>query len=628
MGESMTSVVAVVAAFESGIDLIDCVNGIVGQVDSVWVVDDGSPSLRTSPAGDVRSILDRCEALGAKIVELPDNYGIARALNTGVRRALDAGADVVLTLDQDTVVADDYIDRILDHLDLADSVGLTSVMLSPFAINDDVAPFWFAHKGLTLAFEPIQSGLAITRTVFDAIGLFDESLFIDCVETEFYLRARAHGCHALIVPGAVITHRLGQPAVWQPPRPVRWILRGRGAGAGIEFSEDAPFRHYYIARNRWTLYRRYARSEPLWCVVSLLKDNFLRGRSMAIGSKRATRMYLTAAGLRAAIRGETGRIPERTLQRASGGRASVTPRRERRVRVDHERPELVSVVIPVHNVVGLIDEQLEALAAQTYPHPFEVLIADNGSTDGMREHIERHPLNDVLTLRWVDASSRRGSSHARNEGVALAKGDFLAFCDGDDRVGPDWLQELTSAARYFDAVGGAVETATFNSPLVRSWRDMLPPDVPYEFPGFMQVSPTCNLGVWTEMFTRVGGFDVDYNRGAEDSDFTIRVQLAGGVMGHSPTALVAYRLRDTLSGIWSQSVMCGEGDAQLYSDYRHYGMPPRAWYGTVDVLLYLLFRNPLLPTWLTKVPTGRWLFHAGNLVGRIRGSIRHRSFYV
>jgi hypothetical protein len=157
---------------------------------------------------------------------------------------------------------------------------------------------------------------------------------------------------------------------------------------------------------------------------------------------------------------------------------------------------------------------------------------------------------------------------------------------------------------------------------------MLPPETPYEFPGFLPVSPTCNLGVWADMFAKVGGFDVEYDRGAEDSDFAIRVQLAGGVLGHSPEAMVAYRLRDTLQGIWSQSVMCGEGDAQLFSDYRWYGMPRRPWYGTVDVVLYLLLRNPLLPTAITRVPTGRWLFHAGNLLGRVKGSIRHRAYYV
>ncbi|MFW0783318.1 glycosyltransferase [Gordonia sp. CPCC 206044] len=310
----MTAVVAVVASFEPAPELVDVVKRVVGQVESVIVVDDGSPSLVTSPDGGVRAVLDGCVALGASLLESPSNDGIAAALNRGVSEALARGADAVLTLDQDTLLDDDYVARVVDHLALATSVGLTRVMFSPSMINDDVAPFWFAARGLTLAFEPIQSGLVITRDVFDAVGLFDEDLFIDCVETEFYLRARAQGAHALIVPGTGIRHRLGRPARWTPPWPLRRLTRG----ATIEFSEDAPFRHYYIARNRFVLYRRHARSEPLWCAVSIVKDVVSRGRAMLIGTERRARVYLTCAGIAAACRGRMGPIPDRTRRRAEG----------------------------------------------------------------------------------------------------------------------------------------------------------------------------------------------------------------------------------------------------------------------------------------------------------------------
>lgn len=621
----MTSVIAVVTAFEPGPELIDVVESVAPQVDSVIVVDDGSPSLRSDPSGAVRRRLDACAGLGATVRENPDNRGIAHALNRGVTEALATGADAVLTLDQDTRLGPDYVTRATDHLALAASLGMTDVMASPSLINDDVAPFWFAERGLTLAFEPIQSGLVITRSLLEKIGLFEDELFIDCVETEFYLRARAHGGHALIVPGARIEHRLGTPARWVPPRLLRPLLRGYGAG--IEFSQDAPFRHYYIARNRLDLYRRYARREPMWCAVSIVKDTAIRGRSMLIGSHRLRRAYLSAAGARAALRGETGRIPQRTLRRAGLDAGDPEPV-DRPLEADRGLPGLVSVVIPVHNGTATIDDQLEVLAAQDYSRPFEVVIADNNSTDGLREHLDGHRLAERLRLRWVDAGGPAGASYARNAGVAAAAGDFIAFCDDDDRVYPEWLTELTSVARRCSAVGGAVETASLNSERAQSWRHMLPPEEPYEFPGFLRVSPTCNLGVWKDKFDAVGGFDVAYDRGAEDSDFTIRIQLAGGVLGHAPRALIAYRLRDTLRGTWDQSVMCGEGDARLYADYRRYGLPPRPWYATADVIAYLLLRNPLLPTVLTRAPLGRWLFHAGNLLGRIKGSVRHRAWYV
>ncbi len=628
------TVVAVIPTFEPTRDLVDSVESVLRQTDSVIIVDDGSPSLASEPQGVVRTVLGDCAAAGATVLESGSNQGIAHALNQGVREALSRGADAVLTLDQDTSIDPDYVRRALDHLELAHSLGLSDVMASPAFINDDVAPFWFAVEGLTLAFEPLQSGLLITRSLFEKIGLFDESLFIDCVETEFYLRARAHGGHALIVPGNRIRHRLGQGATWTPPRPLRWLLRGRGTGSVIEFTEDAPFRHYYIARNRSVLYRRYARTEPLWCAVSIAKDAIARGRAMLIGTDRPARVYLTCAGLRAAAAGETGRIPDRTLDRARGltgdnRKSEVEKPRvtERCEDVERPLPELVSIVISALNCVDVIDIQLEALAAQTYDRPFEVIVADNGSTDGLREHVDQHPLRERLRMRWVDASAVGGISYARNVGVAAAEGVFLAFCDADDRAYPDWLTELTAVATRHSAVGGGLETHSLNTPEVQSWRAMMPADEPYFLQGFLQVHPTCNVGVWRDVYEKVGGFDVEYVSAAEDSDLLLRIQLSGGTIGLAPKALVAYRLRDTLSGIWRQSVTCGVGMVQLYTDYRPYGMPRWPWYATLDMFLYILIRNPLLPTVITRVPTGKWLFVAGNFLGRMKGSIKYRCYY-
>ncbi|MAU82346.1 MAG: glycosyl transferase [Gordonia sp.] len=619
------SVVAVVSAFEPDESLVETVESVLGQVIRVIIVDDGSPSLAVDPDGSVRDVLDSCAQMGATVIELPANSGIAAALNRGIEAALADGADAVLTLDQDTRIGPDYVRRMIDHLDLAASLGMSTVMLSPSEINGDVAPFWFAHRGLTLAFEPLQSGMLFPRGLFAAVGLFDESLFIDCVETEFYLRARAHGAHALVVPGAAIDHSLGRTAVWRPPQPLRGLMRGRGAG--IEFSEDAPFRHYYIARNRLTLYRRYWRSEPLWTMVSLVKDSAIRGRAMMIGSRRMSRIYLTASGFRASWRGETGRIPARTLRRSRGRRAAEAPR-ERITRQRPRTPSSVSVVIPVRNAMDSIDGQLAALAEQTYPGWFEVLLCDNGSDDGLRQHIQQHRLRVDVNMRVVDASARVGASYARNVGISESEGDLIAFCDADDMVHPQWLERLVACAAHHDVVSGGIETTTLNDPEVMAWRPMPPSAVPFELPGFLRVVTGANMAAWSDVLAAAGGFDEAYTRGYEDADLALRVQLQGGTVGHAADALVAYRLRDSLRGLWSQSVTYGQGLVQLFSDYRGYGMRGRPLYYLLDLLAFLILRNPLLPQRLTRVSGGHWLFHAGNLVGRIRGSIRHRRYFV
>lgn len=291
-------------------------------------------------------------------------------------------------------------------------------------------------------------------------------------------------------------------------------------------------------------------------------------------------------------------------------------------------PRLVSVIVPAHDVRHVIDTQLAALARQDYPGAFEVIVADNNSTDGLEEHLRDHPLAGRLHLRVVPATEVQGAAHARNVGARHARGDLLAFCDGDDRVHDGWLSALVEGCLTHDACGGATETESINSELVQSWRHMLPPEQEYRLYGFLRVAPSGTFAVWCDAFEEVGGFDESFTRGGEDSDISIRLQLAGRTLGHAPKALIAYRQRTTLRGMWDQSVMCGEGDVRLYATYREHGMPRRPLIALIDTVLYLILRNPLLPQWLTRVPTGRWIFHAGNLVGRVRGSVQYRTYYV
>jgi rhamnosyltransferase len=299
---------AVVSSFNPAEGLLDTCRAVREQVDVVVVVDDGSTK-------DVSAVLGQCRAAGYEVLELGVNRGIAHALNRGIERALTGGADHVLTLDQDTVLSAGYLQRMFEHLALAQSLGLDRTILATSTINGEVAPFWHAERGLTLAFEPIQSGMLLPREVLEQVGLFEEELFIDCVETEFYLRARAQSVHFLITPGTDIEHGFGAPTTWVPPKPLRLVL-GSGRG-GFSFTEDAPFRHYYIARNRAIMYARYWRAEPLWCMVSVAKDVLSRGRAMLFGTERVARTYLTVRGFWGAARGERGKIPDGVLRRAA-----------------------------------------------------------------------------------------------------------------------------------------------------------------------------------------------------------------------------------------------------------------------------------------------------------------------
>jgi CDP-glycerol glycerophosphotransferase len=124
----------------------------------------------------------------------------------------------------------------------------------------------------------------------------------------------------------------------------------------------------------------------------------------------------------------------------------------------------VSVVVPVYNVEAYLDDCLRSISAQTV-RDFEVVMVDDGSTDGSVEIAERHAERDSR-LRLV-RQANGGLGNARNTGVQAAEGEFLSFVDSDDRLPPDALELLLGA---LDRTGSDFATGNihrFNSR--RTW---------------------------------------------------------------------------------------------------------------------------------------------------------------
>ncbi|MCJ0903975.1 glycosyltransferase family 2 protein [Rhodococcus sp. ARC_M6] len=291
------------------------------------------------------------------------------------------------------------------------------------------------------------------------------------------------------------------------------------------------------------------------------------------------------------------------------------------------KPTLVSVVIPAYNAMEHIDEQLTALASQDYDGEFEVIVSDNRSTDGLAQFIANHPATDALSLQVVNASEARGGGYARNVGVAASRGDFIAFCDADDRVHPSWLTAITRAAENSDAVGGVVETTSINSAEVATWRTFTT-ETQFGSNDFLPYGITCTFGIWRAAFDVIDGFDLRYVNSGEDIDLSWRLQLAGMTLAHAPDAVVAYRLRSTYRGTWNQTRAYGIATAQLYSRFRDHGQKRTAPRELALTVLALLIFNPLIPQRICPMPRGRWFVHAGNLVGKIQGSVKHRVLYI
>jgi glycosyltransferase involved in cell wall biosynthesis len=106
----------------------------------------------------------------------------------------------------------------------------------------------------------------------------------------------------------------------------------------------------------------------------------------------------------------------------------------------------ISVIIPLYNKAAEIERTLRSVLEQSL-QPLEIIVVDDGSTDGSAAIVERVGGERVRLIR----QQNRGVSAARNKGIELSRGEYVAFLDGDDRWQPDYLKCLTDfIARYPD----------------------------------------------------------------------------------------------------------------------------------------------------------------------------------
>ncbi|QDW64299.1 glycosyltransferase family 2 protein [Oerskovia sp. KBS0722] len=241
-----------------------------------------------------------------------------------------------------------------------------------------------------------------------------------------------------------------------------------------------------------------------------------------------------------------------------------------------DRPEL-SVIIPAYDAEATLGVQLGALLAQRPAWPWEVIVSDNGSSDGTRRLVQEWT-GRMPELRLVDASARRGPSAARNIAVAQARSQALAFCDADDMVAAGWVEAMHRALAEHEFVAGPFEGSRLNADLTSSVTWTAQTDRLTIKPGLEQfvTAGSGNMGVRTAVFDEVGGF-YEGARTAEDDDFCIRVQLAGHDLVFDPDIVLHVRRRDGLRNIARQSFAYGAGERWLSHRYALlYAQSPRA----------------------------------------------------
>ena len=175
-------------------------------------------------------------------------------------------------------------------------------------------------------------------------------------------------------------------------------------------------------------------------------------------------------------------------------------------------------MIATRNRASYLQRALVSLQAQLAPPSFEVIVVDNGSSDGTRDLVEQIA-GAFESLRYV-AWPLPNRGQARNRGVAVAGGRYLLFCDDDVALPEGWL-----AAHAASHGGGTARVV--NGPILN-----VPSYLSRPRPGAANYSRaflcTCNASLPKAAFESVGGFDEDFDLyGWEDTELGIRLRADG-----------------------------------------------------------------------------------------------------
>ena len=245
------SVSAIVVTFHPTPEHLQNLAKIRVQVDLLIVVDNGSAD--TELAEIRRAGQDLCFTL----IENGQNLGIATALNRGVGAAQHAGCRWVALFDQDSAVTEDFIATMIAEFKIFSREKKIMQIVPRYrdpetGIEPQASRFDDGGCFLT-----ITSGSLFAMEAFEKCGLFQENLFIYCVDDDYSLRIRENGFFIGLSRNAVLIHRSGHPT------------SRRLFGITLTTKNYRPEARYYYARNKVWILRRYGRTFPRLIVPTL-----------------------------------------------------------------------------------------------------------------------------------------------------------------------------------------------------------------------------------------------------------------------------------------------------------------------------------------------------------------------
>ncbi len=282
-----TNICAVIVTYHPDDCLAERVEAIAEQVSSVVIVDNGSePEARERICALSLPCAYHC-------ILNEDNRGIATALNQGIAWAQSQGFAWVLTFDQDSQISDGFTASLIQVYDACPDKAVLAIVganythagqnLSGYPASDLTYGGGDGWREVVMA---ITSGSLMSLEAYARIGPFMDALFIDHVDTEYCLRARAKGFHIVVTDAPLMVHSVGQ------------LTPRRMLGRQVWTFNYSPLRWYYRTRNHIYLLRRYLRQEPRW--LGRTVNDLIRGwvKLILFESQRTRKAAAVARGIR------------------------------------------------------------------------------------------------------------------------------------------------------------------------------------------------------------------------------------------------------------------------------------------------------------------------------------------
>lgn len=301
LGIASGKVCGVVVTYHPDSSVVANVTAMVRECGDVIVVDNGSAPV---------AIAGIAALSGVEVILLGENRGLAAALNRGAKRALERGCGWIVTFDQDSCPESGMVAALLR----LGSRFANSALVGPVIVEEGfqasqyrwVRPAsrvrWLFRRASTGAdLESvtcvITSGSLISLSCWESLGGFDEAFFIDYVDVEFCLRARRAGLRIAVAEAARLKHHLGRRSTL------------RMLGHDFRPMNHAPFRHYYMARNRVTVWRRHACAQPHWALFDFSFAVYNGFRAVVLEQHRWLKLKAMVLGTWDGLRGRSGPMP-------------------------------------------------------------------------------------------------------------------------------------------------------------------------------------------------------------------------------------------------------------------------------------------------------------------------------